>query len=152
MLTILDPLTVANRLRPVLLQLNRQLRRELQGLGITGGQAALLHAIHTTPGIGLRELAAQERVSAPVLSGYVDRLERAGLVQRTRSARDRRRVGLAVTPEGERVLRAARSRRTAWLAARLKRLTPEQLEAIDAALPALAALVEAESPGKEVSA
>ena len=45
MLTITDPVTVANRLRPVLLQLNRQLRRELAPLGITGGQAALLHLV-----------------------------------------------------------------------------------------------------------
>ena len=45
MLTISDPVTVANRLRPVLLQLSRQLRRELAALGITGGQAALMHAI-----------------------------------------------------------------------------------------------------------
>ena len=34
----------------------------------------------------------------------------------------------------------------------LHRLTPEQLEAIDAALPPLAALVEGESPRKEESA
>ncbi len=144
MLTIIDPLTVANRLRPVLLHLNRHLRRELAGLGITGGQAALLHAIRTSPGIGVRELAAQEGISAPVLSGYVDRLEKAGLVRRTRSENDRRRVGLDVTAEGERVLRAARSRRTAWLAARLQRLTPEELAAVDAALEPLALLLEEE--------
>ncbi len=141
MLTTVDPLTLANRLRPVLLHLNRHLRRELAGLGITGGQAALLHAIRTTPGIGVRELAAQERISAPVLSGYVDRLEKAGLVRRTRSENDRRRVGLDVTPEGDRVLRAARSRRTAWLAARLQRLTAEELAAVDAAVEPLALLL-----------
>ena len=40
-----DPLTVANRLRPVLLQLARQLRREVHPLGVTGGQVSLLVAI-----------------------------------------------------------------------------------------------------------
>ena len=65
MLTINDPVTAANELRPVLLRLNRQLRRELGPVGITGGQAALLHAIRTNPGIGVRGLAEREGVSAP---------------------------------------------------------------------------------------
>jgi hypothetical protein len=42
MITTLDTVTVANPLRPVLLQSERHLRRELAPLGITGGQAALL--------------------------------------------------------------------------------------------------------------
>ena len=142
MLTISDPVTAANELRPVLLRLNRHLRRELEPIGITGGQAALLHAIRTNPGIGVRALAAGEGVSAPAMCGYVDRLEHAGLVRRVRSDRDRRRVGLDLTDEGVKVLRSARSRRTAWLASRLRRLEPGELAAVEAALPALYRLLE----------
>lgn len=145
MLTISDPVTVANGLRPTLLHLNRRLRKELAPLGITGGQASLLWAIRTNPGIGVRELAEREGVSAPAMTAYVDRLEAAGLVARRRSERDRRRVELALTDEGARVLRSARSRRTAWLAARLRRLDPDQLEAVEAALPALRRLIEDEA-------
>jgi DNA-binding MarR family transcriptional regulator len=141
MLTISDPVAVANELRPVLLQLNRHLKRELAPLGITAGQAALLHAIRTHPGIGVRALAAHEGVSAPAMSGYIDRLEAAGLVGRLRSAEDRRRVGLTVTEAGLRVLRSARSRRTAWLASRLKRLTGDQRAAVAAAIEPLALLL-----------
>jgi len=142
MLTITDPVKTANGLRPLLLKLNRQLRRELGPVGITGGQAALLHAIRSTSGIGVRALATQEGVSAPAMSGYVDRLEAAGLVRRVRSSEDRRRVGLELTDEGRSVLRSARSRRTAWLAARLKRLDEQELARVEAALPALARLLE----------
>jgi len=138
-------MAVANRLRPLLLQLNRHLRQELTGLGITAGQAALLHTIRTHPGIGLRDLARMEGVSAPAMSGYVDRLENAGLLSRQRPATgDRRRVGLIVSPEGLRVLRSARSRRTAWLAQRLRLLSPEQLVALDRALDPLQALLAAD--------
>jgi DNA-binding MarR family transcriptional regulator len=137
-----DPLEVANRVRPVLLQLARQLRREVHPLGVTGGQVTLLVAIKQRPGIGLRELAAQEGISPAGMSGHVDRLERAGLVDRAAHGSDRRRVGLHVTPEGLRVLRLVRSRRTAWLAERLKQLDPEDLQAIDAAVGPLAALLE----------
>ena len=140
-LTTSQPIKVANQLRPVLLQLNRQLRRELAPLGITAGQAALLHAIRTHPGVGVRELAALEGISAPATTAHVDRLEAAGLVRRTRAARDRRRVDLELTEKGIRVLRSARERRTAWLAARLKRLDEDELEAVEAAIEPLRRLL-----------
>ena len=133
---------LANELRPVLLQLNRHLRKELAPLGITAGQAALLHAIRTNPRIGVRELALREGVSAPAMSAHLDRLETAGLVRRARSLEDRRRVVLEVTEQGLRTLRSARARRTAWLAARLKRLAPAELEALEDALAPLRRLLE----------
>ena len=142
MLTITDSIKVANELRPTLLHLNRRLRKELTPLGITGGQASLLWAIRSNAGIGVRELAEREGVSAPAMTAYVDRLEARGLVVRRRSERDRRRVELALTDEGLRILRSARSRRTAWLAARLERLDPDELVAVEAALPALRRLLE----------
>jgi DNA-binding MarR family transcriptional regulator len=141
MLTISDPVDVANGLRPTLLHLNRRLRKELGPLGITGGQASLLWAIRRNPGFGVGDLAEREGVSPPAMTAYVDRLEAAGLVARTRSEQDRRRVELALTDEGVRVLRSARSRRTAWLAARLNLLDDEELATIDAALPALRKLI-----------
>jgi len=126
----------------VLLQLARQLRREVHPLGVTGGQVTLLVSIKQKPGIGLRELAALEGISPAGMSGHVDRLERARLVERSPDPGDRRRVGLHVTAEGLRVLRLVRSRRTAWLAERLKGLEPDELDAIDAALEPLARLLE----------
>jgi DNA-binding MarR family transcriptional regulator len=135
-----DPVVLANRLRPVLLKLNRDLRREIHSLGVTGGQVSLLALIRRQPGIGVRELAARERMSAPGMSKYVARLEQAGLVARTGLA-DRRRVGIALTPAGQRVLRSVRSRRTAWLAERLQGLSGEELAAIDAAVEPLARLI-----------
>lgn len=133
---------LANRLRPVLLRLNRELRREVHSLGVTGGQVALLVAIAKTPGIGVRALAGQEGMSPAAMSKYVSRLERAGLIRRDVGAGgDARRVGLNVTSEGTRVLRSVRSRRTAWLAARLERLSPAGLAAVEAALEPLSALV-----------
>jgi DNA-binding MarR family transcriptional regulator len=133
---------VANRLRPALLKLARELRRESHALGVTGGQVTLLIQIHKHRGIGVNELAARERISAAAMSKHVDRLEKAGLVRRTPSESDRRRQGLSVTSEGERVLRSVKSRRTAWLAARLDRLEPEELAALDAAVEPLLRLLD----------
>jgi len=139
--TNLDTVHIADRLRPVLLQLGRELRREAREVGISPHQVSLLVAIKYQPGVGVRELAAHEKISAPAMSNHVDRLERDGLVTRTPSASDKRRVGLRLTDEGQRVLRRVRSRRTAWLATRLRGLTGEQLAAIDAAIEPLAELL-----------
>lgn len=138
----LDPTTVANRLRPVLLKLGRELRREVHPLGVTGGQASLLVQIRMNPGIGVRGLAARERMSPAGMSGHVKRLERAGLVSRAADQGDLRRQGLTLTPAGERVLRSVRSRRTAWLGSRLRELSADELEAIDAAIDPLAHLLD----------
>ena len=135
-----DPVTTANRLRPVLLRLARELRREIHSLGVTGGQVSLLAAIKHNPGITATELAERERVSAPGMSGHLVRLEAARLIERTRAA-DRRRIGLFLTPEGEKVLKSVRSKRTAWLAGRLERLDPDERESIEAAIDALEKLL-----------
>ena len=132
---------MADGLRPVLLRIGRELRRETRSVGVSPEQVALLVAIKYSPGIGIRELAARERVSPPAMTKHVDRLERDGLVDRTPSDDDRRRVGLTLTPDGHRVLRRVRSRRTAWLASRLGELDEQELAAIEAAVEPLGKLV-----------
>lgn len=140
-----DTREVANELRPVLLRLGRQLRREVHSLGVTGGHVSLLAAIKSSPGITASALAERESVSAAAISNHLARLESSGLIERTRGDDDRRRVGLSLSAEGEKVLRSVRQRRTAWLARRLDRLTEEDQARIDAAIEPLAKLLEADS-------
>jgi DNA-binding MarR family transcriptional regulator len=132
---------VAAELRPVLLRLARDLRKETEQLGITARQATLLWLVKRSPGLSLAELAAEEGISPPAMSGHVDRLERAGLIDRVRSSDDRRRVGLRLTEDGLKLMRRVRARRTTWLADRLGTLDRSELEAIAAAVPALAQLL-----------
>jgi DNA-binding MarR family transcriptional regulator len=146
MLTTSSPEALADQLRPLLLHLNRDLRREALPMGATVGQIALLAAIREQPGLGLRELASRERMSAPAMSGYVDRLEAAGLVVRGPVEGDRRRVGLQLTDAGRRLLRSTRKLRTAWLAERMRRLSDVELRAVEAALEPLALLARDERP------
>jgi DNA-binding MarR family transcriptional regulator len=140
--TVNDSVAIANRLRPALLRLARHLRREVHSLGVTGGQVTLLVAIKNRPGVTAAELAEQERISAPGMSGHLVRLEAANLIRRDREGTDRRRIGLHVTDEGDRVLRSVKKKRTAWLAERLGRLADEDRAAVEAALPALERLLE----------
>ena len=98
---------LAEELRPLLLHLNRDLRREALPMGATVGQIALLAAIREEPGIGVRDLATRERMSAPAMSGYVDRLEAAGLVVRRRHPEDGRGVLAEITETGRSLVEGA---------------------------------------------
>lgn len=135
-----DPVATANQLRPVVLRLARELRREIHSLGVTGGQVSLLIAIKNEPGITAGELAERERISAPGMSGQLVRLENANLIERRRAS-DRRRIELFLTSEADRVLKSVRKKRTAWLVSRLERLSDDERERIESAVDALAKLL-----------
>jgi len=139
----LDAMAVADRLRPTLLRLGRELRRE-KIAGVSPHQVSLLVSIKYTPRVTVGELAADERVSTAAMSKRISRLERDGLVARTQSEADRRCVGLTLTDEGQRTLRRVRSRRTAWLASRLGALSRAELDMVAAAADSFARLVREE--------
>ena len=144
MKTVTDPLSVANQLRPVLLKLSRQLRQEVHARGVTAGEVTLLVEIASHPGIGICDLAEREGVSSPRISKAVQKLLVDGLVYRHQSTpEDRRRVGVDITQRGRQVLDSVRRRRTAWLTERLHGLSPDELEALEAAIAPLAKLLEA---------
>jgi len=134
-------MAVADSLRPTLLRLARELRRE-KIAGVSPHQVGLLVAIKYRPGVTVGQLAAEERVSTAAMSKRVSRLERDNLVARTKSEADRRCTGLTLTEGGQRALRRVRSRRTAWLASRLGALTPAELAAVGAAAEPLARLLD----------
>ena len=134
-------LELANELRPVLLRLTRELRKETEQFGVTSRQMTLLALVQRSPGLTLRALADIEAISAPALSGQIDRLEDAGMLVRVRSEVDRRRVGLELTTSGSSLLESVRAVRTAWLAERLSALEPDQLDAIEAAIEPLCELL-----------
>jgi DNA-binding MarR family transcriptional regulator len=135
---------IANELRPVLLRLARELRREIHSLGVSGGQVSVLAAIQRQPGITAARIAELERISAPAMSNHLARMEKASLIERSRGDLDRRRVGLALTAEGEKVLRSVRKKRTAWLAARLEKLDQAERAAVEQAIAPLEKLLEAD--------
>ena len=64
---IADPLTVANQLRPVLLRLARELRKETETLGVTARQVTLLWLIRTIQGSACASWR-RRRASRPPLS------------------------------------------------------------------------------------
>ncbi|MFO0897553.1 MAG: MarR family transcriptional regulator [Pirellulales bacterium] len=70
--------------------------------GVTGPQYNVLRILRGQGGQGLPclEIAAQMITRMPDITRLVDRLEQAGLVERSRTSEDRRVVLVSITPAG----------------------------------------------------
>lgn len=138
-------LVLSDSLRVVLKQLVREIRRESSDTdqGLAPMQAMLLAVIQEQPGIGVAELARQENVRGATMSGHIKALERAGMVERSApDPQDRRRSGLQLSARGEQAIDALRDRRRDWLARRINRLSPQQMQALAAAIGPLSEIAQ----------
>lgn len=74
---------------------------------ITAPQLICLYSLEREDGITLSALASRVNIGISTVNGIVDRLEEKGLLTRTRSETDRRRVKLCITREGREVAKSA---------------------------------------------
>ena len=82
-------------------------------------------------------LAKTEGITPQAMSTTLGGLERRGLIARTADPEDGRRILLAVTDAGKRVIAAKRAVRTEQLADALAQLDPQEIETLRSAVPAL---------------
>ncbi len=75
-------------------------KRMQRSLGLTGPQRVALRVLGRRPGISAGDLASILRIHPSTLTGILSRLERRGLVKRTRDPKDGRRARLALTSRG----------------------------------------------------
>lgn len=138
-------LALSEELRTALKLLVREMRRDAAGKEgeLPMMQAYLLGMVDDNPGAGVAELARLQNVRGPTISGQVKALEEAGLVERgAPDPADRRRTGLQVTAAGRACLRRIRAQRLDWLTQRVGRLSPVQLEALEAAIEPLTIIAQ----------
>ena len=133
------------RLRVALARLSRRLRRHTLA-GLTPTQLAALATVERAGPLRLGDLAAAEGIAPSTLTRIVSVLEDLGYVQRDADPRDARASTLAVTPLGHETLDRLREEGTAMLTEWLTLLDPRQRATLAAALPALEALSEPDTP------
>jgi DNA-binding MarR family transcriptional regulator len=131
------------RLRAVVGRLSRRLNSLARGSGLTPSQLSALGVVARQGPLRLSELAEIESVNPTMLSRVVAALDEAGLVRRRTDPDDRRAGLLEVTATGRRTHDRLRAERGRVLTAGLERLHPNDVVAIETALPALEALIEA---------
>lgn len=131
---------VASRLRLAVGRLNRRIRID-GSESLPPLQLSTLVTVEQLGPLRLSELARREGVTAPTMSRVLSALDEQQMVRRAPDPGDARGVLVSVSDDGRAKLREVRSQRTALVARRLDRLDAEQRAALEAALPALEALI-----------
>lgn len=136
-----NDLELADRLRLAVTRMARRLRQQSDH-ELSPSQIAALSTIERLGPVTPSALAEAERIRRPTATRIAARLAEAGLIARTVDERDRRVARLAITAEGRRMLKAVRSRKTAYLARRIERLDPEERELLARATDVLERILD----------
>ncbi len=128
---------LAAALRVSLARLNRRLRKQGTAHSLTPTQIATLACAERHPGVTPGELAEYEKMQPPSMTRVIAVLEERGLVGRSPHPTDRRQVIVSVTEKGASLLVEERRKKEAWLAQRVRDLTPEERATLRAAAPIL---------------
>lgn len=119
----------------------------LREIGVSIPQCDVLTTLTEKEGVSQQELAARLYVTKGNISGLIDRLADAGLVERRSTANDRRQHAIYLTEAGRAMAERAIAVQRRWIASTLGRMAESDLEALEAKLLALRDIVrEAQTP------
>jgi DNA-binding MarR family transcriptional regulator len=138
---------LATELRISVSRLARRLRAERIARGLatelSDTQLAALAALERHAAMTPGELAEHEKVQPPSMTRVISALLERALVTRAPHPTDGRQVILTVTDQGRELVQQSRRLREAWLAQRLRELSPEERATLRAAAPILQRLSQA---------
>ncbi|WP_343572954.1 MarR family transcriptional regulator [Mycobacterium sp.] len=112
---------------------------------LTLAQLSILVTLLDQGPIRMTDLAAHERVRTPTTTVAIRRLEKIGLVKRSRDPSDLRAVLVDITPRGLAVHRESLSNRITALVTLLSQLSQPEVDALTAALAPLEHLAASEA-------
>ncbi|HEY6431169.1 MAG TPA: MarR family transcriptional regulator [Acetobacteraceae bacterium] len=99
----------------------------LANAGLTLTQLGVLEAVLHKGPLTQRELGRKVLTSAGNMTDVIDKLERRGMVSRSRKPGDRRAVRVELTPEGQRRIEAIFPPHAGKIAAAMSGLSPAEL-------------------------
>ena len=134
--------SVADRLHSAAIHLLRRVRKQDIATGEGPARLSALSVLVFGGPKTLKDLAAAEQVKPPTMSRIVAGLERSRLVEITEDPEDARRMRIAATPRGTRLLQKGREMRIDYLASQLERMTPDEMSRLGDAVEILARLLQ----------
>jgi MarR family transcriptional regulator, organic hydroperoxide resistance regulator len=143
-----SPLAVLMKFRLVVNAVKRHFQWVERQCGINGAQLWALWEIKRTPGLRVSALARLLAMHQSSTSNLVDRLVRAGLVEKTRTGGDQRVVALTLAKKGAALLAKAPKPARGILAEALHELPPAALAQLDRSL---GVLLKAMKPGSKTA-
>src|ERR1700760_1321609 len=137
----------ASQLRNAIVRTARALRQDAATeTGLGAGTTAALATINRSGPLTPSELADIERVKRPSMTRTLGCLERDGLIERTPDPADGRSSLVAINEAGREQMARLRRRKSAYLARRLRKLDPDEVETLARAAELLEAIREDERP------
>ena len=94
-------------LRKIIQVIDRNSKRLVRRVGLTGPQLVILKQISSFKQASVGDIARQVSLSQGTVTGILERLEKRNLIVRQRSSEDRRRVLVQITQAGDRLLAKA---------------------------------------------
>ena len=125
---------------PLVMRVLRAEMRAHRGPELSVPHFRVLAYVGRNENASLSEVAEHVGLRLPSMSTLVDGLVTRGLVSRSASVKDRRRVALCLTPLGRSTWGAARRATQSRLSKQLAGLSPEQLATVAGAMESLRAL------------
>ncbi len=132
-------------LRRIIRAVDIHSRRLNDEFKITSPQMICICSLSKKPSMTLSELATDVNLSISTVNGIVDRLENKGLLTRTRSTQDRRKVVIKLTEEGNEILKRAPSLLQERFSQSLKELSALEQATISIALERIVEMMGAEN-------
>ncbi|AWN44182.1 MarR family winged helix-turn-helix transcriptional regulator [Methylobacterium durans] len=143
-----DPLRVWFRFIRLNRRVSAAVGAELREIGLSIPQFDVLSTLTEREGLTQQELAARLYVTKGNVSGLIDRLVEAGLVERRAIPGDRRSHALHLTPAGTTLASRGIAAQEAYVARTLGRLAPEDVAAFERLVLQWRDLVRADEAGR----
>lgn len=141
-----DTRHLATDLRTVVTRLVKKLRKQSttgQKLSLTA--RSVIAQLDQHKELLPTELAAMEKITTQSMSQLLAQLLEMGIINRTLSTEDKRKVLISLTPYGQELITQVRHEREEWLSQAISQVcTPEEQELLQKAIGPLSRLVEIE--------
>ena len=139
-----DPLRVYFRLMRLETRMRTAVSEGLRQIGLSAPQCDVLTTLTEKEGVNQQELAGRLYVTKGNISGLLDRLEGAGLVERRSTVADRRQYEIYLTSAGRKAAERAIGIQHDLIGATLGRLPAKDLAAFESLLIATRDLLRAQ--------
>ena len=140
----MDTAELSSSLRTAVTTLHKMLRRQSSSISdYSMTERETIGHLLRNPSLLPTELAALTKVKAQSMSHIVNNLEQRGVIKRSPSKDDKRKVYISITPAGKKIVEKARSEWDEWLKNVIeKSLSDKEKDTLVRALPVLNKLIE----------
>ena len=125
---------VLKHFREIYIQAKSELKDNVKKTGLSGSQLWIMQQIYNFNGISNSELAKNLTLHVSTCSILVNKLIKKGLVEKTRSSTDERKIVLTITSKGKQLMAKAPKSPEGAIPSTLKKLNIEELEELNKVL------------------